>query len=286
MSDITIRVARPEDAAACGQICYDAFTAINTKHNFPVDFPAPEVPIGILSAMFASSDFYCVVAEQNGRLIGSNCLDLRSVIAGLGPITIDPAVQNSGIGRSLMQAAMDRAAERHVSGIRLVQAAFHNRSLSLYTRLGFDAREPLSCMQGRTTTRSLPGCTVRPATPADLPACNALSNRAHGFDRGIELAQAIDHKTAFVVERDGRITGYASALAFFGHATAETNTDLQALLASAETFGGSGILVPTRNSALFRWCLANGLRVTQPMTLMSTGLYNEPAGAWFPSVLF
>ena len=32
--------------------------------------------------------------------------------------------------------------------------------------------------------------------------------------------------------------------------------------------------------------LANGLRVVQPMTLMSTGLYNEPAGAWLPSVLF
>jgi hypothetical protein len=89
-----------------------------------------------------------------------------------------------------------------------------------------------------------------------------------------------------VVERDGRITGYASNLAFFGHGTAETNVDLQALITSADSFGGPGILIPTRNSALFSWCLANGLRVIQPMTLMTTGLYNEPAGAWFPSVLF
>ncbi|MGB6193331.1 MAG: GNAT family N-acetyltransferase, partial [Terracidiphilus sp.] len=100
--DITIRTARPEDAAACGQICYDAFFTINTRHNFPTDFPAPEIPIGIFTALFSMSDFYCVVAEQNGSLIGSNCLDLRSIIAGIGPITIDPAVQNSGIGRSLM----------------------------------------------------------------------------------------------------------------------------------------------------------------------------------------
>jgi hypothetical protein len=88
------------------------------------------------------------------------------------------------------------------------------------------------------------------------------------------------------VEREGRITGYASDLAFFGHSTAETNVDMQALIASAESFGGPGILVPTRNSALFRWCLENGLRVVQPMTLMSMGLYNEPAGAWLPSVLY
>ena len=286
MPDITTRTARPEDAAACGQICYDAFSTINAAHNFPCDFPGPEVPIAIFTALFAHPHFYCVVAEREGRIIGSNCLDFRSVIAGIGPITIDPAVQNSGAGRRLMQAVLDRAAEHHAPGIRLVQAAFHNRSLSLYTNLGFDAREPLSCMQGRTTTRSIPGYSVRPAAPADIPACTALSLRVHGFDRSIELAEAIDHKTAFVVERDGRITGYASALAFSGHSTAETNPDLQALIASADAFGGSGILIPTRNSALFRWCLANSLRVTQPMTLMSTGLYSEPAGAWFPSVLF
>jgi hypothetical protein len=100
------------------------------------------------------------------------------------------------------------------------------------------------------------------------------------------LAQAIQQATAQVVEREGCITGYVTDMAFFGHATAESNLDLQALIASVESFGGSGILVPTRNNALFRWCLSNGLRVIQPMTLMSAGLYSEPAGAWLPSVLF
>jgi hypothetical protein len=45
-------------------------------------------------------------------------------------------------------------------------------------------------------------------------------------------------------------------------------------------------MVPVRNNSVFRWCLVNGRRVVQPMTLMSPGLYNEPAGAWLPSVLF
>ena len=119
-----------------------------------------------------------------------------------------------------------------------------------------------------------------------MDACNSLSRRVHGFERGTELAEAIQQKTASVVERAGSITGYATALAFFGHATAETNLDMQSLIAAAESFGGSGILVPSRNSALLRWCLANGLQVVQPMTLMSIGLYNEPAGAWLPSILF
>ena len=283
---IVVRTATTADAPVAGQICYDAFATISAAHNFPCDLPSPEAAVGLLSMMFASPNFYSVVADSNGRIVGSNVLDERSSIRGIGPITIDPTVQNLGVGRKLMQAAMDRALEQNAAGVRLVQAAFHNRSLSLYTSLGFDIREPLSCLQGRTLERTIPGCTVRPATPNDEYACNALSHQVHGFARSIELAQAIERGTAQVVERGGRITAYTTHLAFFGHTTAETNADLQALIASAESFAGPGILVPSRNSGLLRWCLANGLRVVQPMTLMTTGLYNDPAGAWLPSVLF
>ena len=284
--EVVVRAARPDDSSVCGQICYDAFSKLNAAHGFPCDFPGPEATTGLLSMMFSSPGFYCVVAEAGGRIMGSNGLDERSMIAGVGPLTVDSGAQNLGVGRKLMQAVIDRANGRRAAGMRLVQAAFHNRSLSLYASLGFDVREPLSCVQGRPRERNVSGCEVRPAQLTDLDACNALSRRGHGFDRGSELAQAIQQNTATVVERRGRITGYATALALFGHATAETNLDMQSLVASAESFGGPGILVPSRNSALLRWCVANGLRVVQPMTLMSIGLYNEPAGAWLPSILF
>jgi GNAT superfamily N-acetyltransferase len=281
-----VRQARPEDAPLCGQICYNAFNTLNQRHGFPCDIPGPEAAVGLLSMMFSHPGFYCVVAETGGRIAGSNCLDERCTIAGVGPITIDPQLQDRGTGRKLMQAVLDRARDRGAAGVRLVQAAFHNRSLALYASLGFDIREPLSCLQGRAAQRTVAGCAVRAAQAADVDACNALSREVHGFDRCRDLTEAVQHGTALVVERGGRITGYASCLAFFGHATAETNLDLQALIASADSFGGPGILAPSRNTALLRWCLANGLRVVQPMTLMAVGLYNEPAGAWLPSILF
>jgi GNAT superfamily N-acetyltransferase len=284
--EVLVRRATPQDSAVCGEICYKAFSTINAAHNFPCDFPGPEAPTDLLTMMFSTPGLYCVVAEVDGRIIGSNALDERSIIAGVGPITVDPDTQNHGVGRRLMQAVMDRAAEQRAAGVRLVQAAFHNRSLSLYSSLGFDVRESLSCLQGRTRIRNIPGCVVRPAEPTDILACNQLSRQVHGFDRATDLADAVQKQTARVVERAGRITGYSSALAFFGHTTAETNLDLQALIASAESFGGPGILLPSRNSTVLRWCLANGLRVVQPMTLMSIGLYNEPSGAWLPSVMF
>ena len=82
------------------------------------------------------------------------------------------------------------------------------------------------------------------------------------------------------------MTAYASVVGFFGQAVAENNAALQALLGGVDAFAGPGILVPTRNTELFRWCLNRGLRVVQPMTLMTLGLYNEPAGAYLPSILY
>lgn len=285
-----IRPATPADAQVAGKICYEAFYAINAAHNFPPDIPNAEMAIGFCELLFGHPGFYCVVAEQDGRVIGSNCLDERSSIFGIGPITIDPAAQNRGVGRALMQAVLDRTKERGAPGVRLVQAAFHNRSLSLYTALGFKVREPLAVLAGTTILRQIDGYSVRAAEPADIDACNDLCSRIHGHHRGGELADGIAQKTAFVVERvvgaTRRITGYTSVMGFFGHSVGETNQDLMALIAATSEFHGPGIFVPSRNTELFQWCLAQGLRVTQPMTLMSMGLYNEPTGGFLPSVTF
>ena len=286
MPELNIRRAAPEDAAACGPICYQAFYDINTAHNFPADIPSPEAATELLSMMFSHPGFYCVVAESGGRIIGSNCLDERSPIAGIGPITVETSAQNAGAGRKLMDAVLTRAQERKFIGVRLLQAAFHNRSLSLYTKLGFETREPISTMFGTPIQKPMEGFHVRPALLSDLEACSRLSRKIHGHDRGGELADAIRQGTAKVVERTARITGYTSSMAFFGHSMGETVRDLQALISSAESFGGPGILVPTRNAPLFRWCLENGLRVKHPMTLMSLGVYQEPAGSFLPSILY
>jgi hypothetical protein len=141
-------------------------------------------------------------------------------------------------------------------------------------------------MQGPAIQKTLPGYRVRSAQAGDLAACNALCLRVHGHDRGGELTDAIQQGTAVVAESRGGITAYASSLAFFGHAVGETNEDVEALIAAATAFEGPGILVPSRNAGLFRWCLESGLRVVQQMTLMTMGLYNEPTGAYLPSILF
>jgi GNAT superfamily N-acetyltransferase len=281
-----LRQGRPGDADACGAICYEAFKAIANQYNFPPDFPSRGVAVGVLSMLLSHPSFYSVIAEADGRIVGSNFLDERSTIAGLGAITVEPSVQNSGIGRQLVEVLLHRAAQRRFPGVRLVQAAYHNRSLSLYAKLGFTICEPLAGMQRTPMRATIPGYAVCRATEGDLAGCNRVCTRVHGHDRSGELLDTIKQGAATVVEHDGRVTGYATVVGWFGHAVGESNEELKALIGAAPAYLGPGFLLPTRNTELFRWCLEQGLRVVQVMTLMRIGLYNEPAGAYLPSVLY
>jgi len=281
-----LRPGRTADANACGVICHQAFKLIADQHNFPPDFPEPGMAIGLMNYIFSDSTIYSVVAEADGQIVGSNFLWEDSFVAGIGPITVDPEFQNSSVGRKLMEQVLQRVEEQQFAGVRLVQAAYHNRSFSLYTKLGFNVQEPLSVIQGSAPGISFPGYHVRQAKDADLDTCNQLCLKVHGLDRTHELLGAIKAGTASVVEYNGRITGYTTQVGFLGHTVAETNNELKALIGASANFSGPGFLLPSRNSEVLRWCLGNGLRVVQPMTLMSKGLYNEPAGAFLPSVLY
>jgi predicted N-acetyltransferase YhbS len=285
-NNITLRPGSPKDAAECGRICYEAFKNISEKYGFPTDLPSLEVAIGAVSFSLEHPKFYSVVAERNGKIIGSNFMDERNAIAGVGPISVDPSEQDSGIGKMLMQNVLSRVEQSKFSGVRLVQAAYHGRSLSLYTKLGFVTRETLSVMQGKPINELIPGRHVREATRSDLEDCNRVCRSVHGIDRSGEVEDAIDQKEGIVVERGGKIRGYSTGLAFFGHSVGLGNDELIAIVASGREYRGPGIIVPTRNYELFNWCLSHGLRVVEQLTLMTIGLYNEPAGAYLPSILY
>ncbi len=281
-----VREALAQDTDSCARIFYDAFESIATQHNFPVEPPSRDFTHFKVLEMLSSDGFVGFVAERDGELLGSAFVDERAAIAGIGPVTVDPAAQDDGIGRALMEAALDRERDRGIAGVRLVQTAYHYRSLALYAKLGFIVREPLSVLHGTPPAISMPGRGVRAASDADLARCSELCVRVHGHDRTRELQDAVTAGTARVVERPNGVCGYATGFGYGWHAVAETNEDLIALLSSAEAFVGLGILVPSRNAELLRWGLEHDLRIVQHSTLMTLGLYNRPAGAYLPSILY
>jgi predicted N-acetyltransferase YhbS len=281
---VVIREAVDADWEEAGRICYEAFATLADQHGFPHDFPTVAAASEPIRWLINHPQIYGVVAELDGRVVGSSFLDERGVISAIGPVSVDPTAQDHHIGRKLMDAMLARAHAQHAPGVRLVQIAYHNRSLSLYAKLGMEVRGSFAAMHGAPLRRTLPGYDVRPATPDDEYACNSLCLRVHGHERAGEVREAIESGAARVVERLGRITGYTTRINYFAHSVAETNDDLRALICEAEDFGTPGFLVPLSNNDLFRWCLDQGLRIFFVTNMMTIGLYQEPEGAYMPSV--
>lgn len=284
-----LRAVRPGDGDAIAHILHEAFAAIHDRHRFPRDFPTLDDAAELTSAFLGRPRIWGVVAERDGRVIGSNFLDERGPVMGVGPITVAPGEQTLGVGRGLMQAVIDRGAG--AQGIRLLQDAFNVRSLGLYASLGFEVRDPVVVMGGRLAAGPGPGVDVRPLEEGDLAECAALHHAIHGHDRSAELRDALRTPVLepYVAVRRGRIVAYATGTTSFAaaHGAGRTDEDLFAVIAGAleATDKPASFLLPTRRTALFRACLGAGLRVVKPMTYMTLGHYREPAGSWFPSVL-
>jgi predicted N-acetyltransferase YhbS len=283
---VHLRPARPDDAGEVARIMFEAFAGVHDRHRFPRDFPTLDAAAALTSAFVAHPSIWGVVAERDGRIVGSNFLDERGEVRGVGPITVDPAAQAGGVGRALMQAVLDRAAG--AAGVRLLQDAFNTRSLALYASLGFEVTDPLVVMGGTPRAGLVDGYDVRRLTADDLDAAAELSARVHGYERTHEVSDALEapHLEPVAATRDGELVAYATTLRFFpaAHAVAETQEAMAALISGAEA--PVSFLLPIRQRELLRWALGAGLRVVKPMNYMVIGRHREARGAWIPSVLY
>jgi predicted N-acetyltransferase YhbS len=285
-STSSVRPIEERDVDQASRIVFEAFAGIHDRHRFPRDFPSVEVARGLVEAFSAHPSIHGVVAEVDGRVAGSNFLDARGAIAGIGPITVDPGVQASGVGRQLMHAVVDLAGEAR--GVRLLQDSFNTTSMGLYTSIGFDTREPVALLAGDVCAPVRPGVEVRPMQREDVAAVEELAYAVLGFQRTNEVLDALaaPHMSPTVALRDGRVTAYSTTLDIFpvAHAVGSSDEDLLALVAGQRT--PLSFLLPTRRSELLRAFLACGLRIVKPMTYMTMGEWTEPRGAWVPSVLY
>jgi len=281
---VLLRPATSADAAACGRVCYEAFCAVATVHAFPVDWRSEDSAIEVITARLAHRQTYGVVAERDGRIIGSAFLKEYQPVGAIGPVTVAPRAQDAQVGRWMMEHLLDRARASGLAGTRLVQAAYNLTSLSLYTKLGYRMRDLLLCMAGNPIGGGPGADAVRPGAEEDAAACNALCERLHGYARTEDVLEGLRLRSLTLVERQGRLTGYSTGIHFRGHTVAETNDDAMALISTAPQFPHPGLLMPAGNAELVQWALDHGLRITQPLTLMTRGFYQPPAGAFLPSI--
>ena len=279
--------ARPEHLADLARICHLAFNTLQERHRVHQDVPTEDVGRLIIGGVLHRPDYAGVVAVDNDRVVGSNFLLLADEVCGVGPITVDPAVQSRGGGRALMQWAVDEARRRRgpSAHVRLFQEALNTTSLSLYTRLGFRWRDAAAAMFPAAAESDDP--SVRAMTPGDLPHVERLSTRHFGHSRANDTAQLLKMQLpAFVRTRGGHVVAYQVAT-LFGPAAAEANDDLLALASHTARHVPppmSVVIVPMSQGPLFRAALGAGYRVAKVLNYMSLESFRPSPGPSLPSI--
>lgn len=134
-----IRPERPSDEDSIEQVTRRAF------RSHPYSHQTEQFIIRALRAAHALS--ISLVAEDAGRIVGHVALSPVSISDGaagwygLGPISVEPALQGRGIGRALMERGLAELRKIGADGCVLVGDP------SFYTRFGF-ANNPGLVLEG------------------------------------------------------------------------------------------------------------------------------------------
>lgn len=131
---------------------------------------------------------------------GRDCATINMVI-------VDESMRGRGLGRRLMDAALQRAGDRPLRLVATVEG------LPLYERLGFGETGTIVQHQGISGHVSVPDNT-QDAMAGDLAAITALDGQAYGADRGDLIGRFFDAGEFAVIRRDGHVCGFAAIRTF------------------------------------------------------------------------
>jgi predicted N-acetyltransferase YhbS len=184
--------------------------------------------------------------------------------ATLGMVVVAPAMQGQGLGRRLMQTALEDAGSRTA----LLNATAEG--LPLYEKLGFRAigavRQHQAAGALPATAAAPQGTRLRRLAAADREAVVALDARAAGFGRAGMLNALAELGQTLGLERDGHLVGFAVFRRFgrgyvIGPVVAEEADGAKALIADWIAGHRSDFLRidVTGSSGLSPWLEGRGL---------------------------
>ena len=221
----------------------------------------------------------CFVAEHEGRVVGTvTTIDYGGRVSWIAMVLVDSAMRRRGIGRRLLQTAIDSLA--HCESIKLDATPAGKR---LYDTLGFKDEYLLSRMAVAAMPQiAPPNARVRAAKRADLPTLAALDSEAFGVERPEVLAGLMAMAPEYAVaseDTDGRIIGFG--LGRHGRnreqvgpvvAPDETTAECLAAALFAKMRGAPVLIdVPQRHTAWLRWLRGLGFARERTFVRMYRG---------------
>ena len=230
----TLRPATTADAAAIGQLMFEAFAALDRAAGQPFFYGSLADALSEIDAMLARSDASGIVAVAvDQQMLGAIFVqDItvagspeEGVTVGVGPLAVAPGAQMRGIGRALLEASDASGAAR----ARLTQDAFNNRSLCLYLSLGFRFTAPLAFL-------SRAAGAIEPVEWDPGMVCSAELVQDHGHDASLLHASLLGFVrpvpfSALVVRLEGgTILGYIEDNPSYPHGCATSVSVIHKLI--------------------------------------------------------
>ena len=216
-----------------------------------------------------------VVAEMGGGIVASTMWwQAGEACVTLGMVIVARTHRGAGLGRIVMEAALDR-----IGGVTVMLNATEE-GVPLYRKLGFSGVSEILQHQGAAFSAPLipldPGERIRPVGASDAPRVAALVEAATGLSRPAIMDVLLDRAHGIVLDREGALTGVALFRRFgrgyvIGPVVASDRTRAQALIAQwlGSRSGAFTRLDITGDSGLGDWLEDLGIiRVGRVVTMV------------------
>ena len=261
------RNATDADILAAHAVFVAAEGELLQRHGFgwPEPPPVERVAPGLRHLLRSDGD-RCFVAEIEGRVVGYSAAWVRGDTSFLAALFIEPAHQGLGIGRRLMELALDGAPSRCMT----ISDAIQPVSNALYARHGLLPTTPILEFTGPATAVAPSDLTPSDPAAADLAE---LDLAAYGFDRAVDHAFWATQAAGTVWRRDGRPVAYAyrwpngriGPIAGLDEASAAA-----ALEAELARRPDGWVEIPGTSRSLVRAAVGAGMRLVAPPGLLLT----------------
>lgn len=293
-----------DDIPALNRLFSDAFTDRYRRDGLSGVRVPPLNPAVWTYALRDAADGAMVWRTERGEAIAFNVAHQSGAEGWMGPLAVRPDLQDQGLGRTIVEAAIARLKSVGVTTLGLETMPRTVDNIGFYSRLGFRPgflTITLGRELGRKRAATGPGQRLSAASEADratlLEGCRAAVGAvAPGCDytREIELTAALDLGDTVVLEREGRITGFglyhAAPLAetrvadelrllkLFAESPADFTTVIDTVEACARRVGIRRVAVrcETRFPGTFRLLIERGYQVRWTDLRMTLDGYPEP----------
>jgi GNAT superfamily N-acetyltransferase len=232
----------------------------------------------------------CFVAERDGNAVGTTVTSIFGPVAWVAMVLVEESLRGRGIGKALLNHALDNLDQRQVPTIRLDATPLGR---PLYERLGFAEQFQLARYEGMVSPTA-DAVEVQAAAPDQWEALAAMDAAVTRTDRRRVLLRlfAEQPESVRLVRNGGRLEGFLAArpgrrAVQIGPCIASPQAGALLFADAWQCFARQHVFldIPVANVAATRLADAQGLAVQRHLTRMCRGapLCERIEGIWASS---